>query len=485
MNLIGDPWIPVVDNGSNRKLLGLVDLYQEAENLRDLVATPPERVALLRLLLCITHAALDGPTDPADWLGCKSRIQESSIDYLHKWKERFNLYSRHPFLQVADLEPTNNATLDKLDFALSAGNNPTFFDHEASPEGRSHSDAWRALKLLTYQCFSPGGLIGETYWNGKKTGRTSSHAPCIESSMLHTLLIGSDLLNTLHLNLVTKTQIQSLPAGEWATPVWEVDIARPDGQQAISLTQSFLGRLVPLSRAILLSPDSLRFTLANGLAYSRLPEFREPMATVIKRIRGNKEEDSYLSIDLSKHPWRELGSLLSSDVSYRGGPLTLHNLALLRTSDDTVDIWTGGLAADRGKILDVAEWILSVPAALIGETELEAYRKGVELASSVVRSLSASVNHYYSVLKVDTRSRPTDKARTDLWSELDRQYDLLLDAASSMNETLQRDWQKVVFSAARDALNTVCPKDTPRQIQAFAQASRVLNTGLSKIFKKK
>jgi len=61
MNLIVDAWIPALCANGRRELFSLLDLFASAHELRDLAVKPHERVSLMRLLLCITQAALDGP----------------------------------------------------------------------------------------------------------------------------------------------------------------------------------------------------------------------------------------------------------------------------------------------------------------------------------------------------------------------------------------------------------------------------------------
>ena len=74
MNLVGDPWIPVIFNDGHSELVSLHDAFARAEEIRDLSATPPQRIALTRLLVCVAQAALDGPTDEADWEKWKSSV---------------------------------------------------------------------------------------------------------------------------------------------------------------------------------------------------------------------------------------------------------------------------------------------------------------------------------------------------------------------------------------------------------------------------
>ncbi len=92
MNLTIDPWVPVLDRQGTRQLLSLQDLFAQAHELRDLAVKPHEKIALLRLLICITQTALDGPSDPDDWKYCCDDIQPKVKDYLEKWKVGFELF---------------------------------------------------------------------------------------------------------------------------------------------------------------------------------------------------------------------------------------------------------------------------------------------------------------------------------------------------------------------------------------------------------
>jgi CRISPR system Cascade subunit CasA len=355
MNLIGDPWIPVLDAEGKPRQVGLRDLYEQAYTLRDLSATPPQRIALMRLLICITQAALDGPANEREWYDCRDRIVPESLRYLDARQDRFELFGERPFLQVPTLEPKHNAVCDKLDFGLAAGNNTTLYDQSAGPDGRAHDAGWLARMLLTFQCFSPGGLIGTNTWNGDETGKTSEHAPCIEGSPLHLIIRGATVLDALHMNLLSREQVASLPNAAWGQPIWDAMPTRPGALAGDEHSLGYLARLVPMPRAIHLAPDRGTFTLAAGVSYTKLPGYREPSTTVVVRGKGAKERLSHLNINLDKHPWRELGAVLALDSDGAGGPRVLDHLRSLPTDDREIDIWTGGLAADKGKILDVAE----------------------------------------------------------------------------------------------------------------------------------
>ena len=173
MNLTTDPWIPALRADGQRSLFSLQDLFAQGHELRDLAVRPHERIALMRLLLCITQAALDGPKEEDDWEGCQSQIQPKARDYLEKWQGSFELFGEgERFLQLPNVEPAsvsdegNPAT--KLDLSLSTGNNTTLFDNLAGAS-RIIEPSRSALNLLVFQNFAPGGRIGIVKWNGEDT----------------------------------------------------------------------------------------------------------------------------------------------------------------------------------------------------------------------------------------------------------------------------------------------------------------------------
>lgn len=475
MNLITDPWIPVLFENGTAELIGLEQLYRDAEILRDLNVNPPQRIALMRLLLCITQAALDGPKNEEDWKTCRDRIIPESLAYLSTRKDKFDLYGDQPFLQVKSLKRIDNAVIDKLDFGLAAGNNATLFDHEAVSDGREQRDAWKALMLLTYQCFSPGGKIGQTEWAGVLSlpnNGTSEHAPCLENSPIHLIVRGGDILQAIHHNLLTKKQVDKLPNSKWGAPIWDVFPKKQTDEHAHDTVRSYLGRLVPLSRGILIAEKDSQMTLVNGLAYPKLPEGREPMLSVVVKGTGKQQRVGYVNLSLVRHVWRELGSVLCVKyASAEGGPLVLQNLRQL-DPQTILDVWTGGLVADKGKILDTAEWNFSIPISMLGEVALEKYSMGVALASSGEWGLKSAVKSYSKNLKSESGGY-SRKATVQYWSTLDSSYQMLVEIASDQERNLD-DWRALLRKTMHNAFEQSCPHETPRQIKAFVQAKKKL-----------
>ena len=282
------------------------------------------------------------------------------------------------------------------------------------------------------------------------------------------------------MNLLPKSVIARVGARGWGKPCWEQMPCKPGDSDIADLTGTYLGRLVPLPRAIRLSRTGSKLTLVNGCRYPKLPH-REPAGTVIRRGKG--EQLAYLGVDPSRHPWRDLGSILAlSSSPSEGGAWVLAHLA---PGDGAVDLWAGGLAANKGKVLDVAEWCLTLPLVLVGATVLNKYEKGVELAEGGSGRLRSAIGDYFGDLAVaefrrsdkqsrDRRRRVLSKALASYWHTLDNACSALIETAQDPAAELAGRWYSLVRSAMNDAYERACPHESPRQIRAFARGKQRL-----------
>ncbi len=493
MNLTCDPWIPAVRSDGLRDLFSLEDLFAQAHTLQDLAVKPHERIAVMRLLICITQAALDGPKDEDAWENCRSLIQPRVKDYLSRWRAKFELYGNgERFLQVANLvsgKSDDEATpATKLDLALATNNNPTLFDTEAGQQ-RAIDAPRTALNLLTFQCFSPGGTIGVAEWKGKGTpgGRYSKHAPCVPSSMIHALRIGDALLTTIHLNLLTTETMQDVPPCRIGRPVWE---RFPDDADAASeienATHSHLGRLVPLTRAVRLYENGRSVVLANGLEFPPFPASREPTATIVKM---GKDELGMLSASTDRALWRQLAPITIRRLSSKdliSGPLAIAHDA----SGSEVALWVGAFVTDKtnaAKIEDVIEGFYKVPHSMFDAFGRAAFECGVRYADLTESALIQAVKQFAATLKVDKPAY--ERARQHFWTRVEQSLPALFAIARELTPEIELPgsvWGRAVQASALDAYQQVCPSKTPRQIHAHAMGlGRLSRTAVSKSAKPK
>ena len=476
MNLTSDPWIPAVRQNGESVLRSLQDLFSQAHEIFDLAAKPHERIALMRLLVCITQAALDGPKDEAEWEECRDLIQPRVKNYLEKWKSKFELFGDgERFLQVSNLTPgkvdDNGNPATKLDLSLATGNNPTLFDNSAGCM-RTVTAARAALNLLTFQCFSPSGRIGVAKWNGRDTpGKGSSnHAPCVPSSMLHTLLLGDTLLDTIHLNALTMELVEDVysVAGK---PVWEQPPTESSDQPALNnASLSYLGRLVPLARCVRLTEDGTTIVLANGLDYPIFPSYREATATIIKK----DDKLALMPASIGRSLWRQLAPVTirrrSSSDSISGPLALVHEVPF-----SEVALWVGALVADKGKIKDVVEAHYRIPRSMLDTPGRDAYERGIQYAESAEANLLKAVKEYAShAYDHKDASSAFDKARQQarqhFWTSAEQGLSELFDVARDLttDEGLpDSGWGKSIRAIALSAYQQFCPHQTPRQIQAY------------------
>ncbi len=478
MNLVTEPWIPVLLTNGEARLASLSDVFQEGDRYADLAVRPHERIALLRFLICVAQASLNGPGDIDEWDDAPSRLPGAAAFYLENHASAFDLFDpRRPFLQVAALTSSGTPTpVTKLDFALATGNASTLFDHAAIQSGgRSFPAARLAVMLLTYLNFSPGGRIAELEWGGLKTmGKGSSDdAPCVRASMYHTFVRRANLRGSICANTLTKTKVDSFyPGAGWGRPVWEQMPSSLSDRIAITnATESYLGRLVPLPRLVLLSRDCETMLLGNGFKYLTYPSGpREPSATAIV-----VKEDRRLLGASGKEIWRELPALIAKrhgdDV---GGAMALQDMP----DDQDVDVCVGALVRKQADPVDAIEAVLHVPAAMRSDAGRATYEKEVLHAEQIAGRLFAAVSTYYRALgddwdrKASLKKQLRQRANQHFWTPVEKSRDLLITHVESVGtgsvEATRKVWRAAVHRSAREAYELTCGQESARQLRAFA-----------------
>lgn len=515
MNLVTEAWIPVVGLDGKPVVgldgkpdISLMQVFTDGRQFSDLAVRPHERIALMRLFICIAQAALKGPEDIEAWDNAPATLPLAAKEYLEAWVKSFDLFdSEKPFLQIAQIAKLPKAgktdesgeagyltSAGKLDFALATGNNALLFDHGGQ---RDFSPETLALMLLTFQQFSPGGLIAKVTWGGKETSKSSAHAPCTPSSMLHTFLRRDTLLDTICANLLTRetiTQHFNKPFDEcWGQPIWERMPANPDDQNAIeNATQTYLGRLVPLTRLIRLV-DGNNMLLGDGLSYPAFESFPEEVSATVVVSRDGTER-KLLRAD-TKAVWRELSALTVSRKQDKvGGALVLGNVP----GNVAFDLWVGALLTNKATILDAAESVFHIPPNMRTDNGRAAYAGEVQWAENIAGKLGWAVETYrkesdggwegrLEMTKPQDRWKLKEKLRAaaahHYWTAVEKKRPLLMAHVEAIGTTAEaveqtRDaWHKTVHGAARQAYSLACGQETPRQIRAFA-------LGLGKLFAK-
>lgn len=492
MNLVTEAWIPVVRPNGKPDTASLMQVFTEGKQFSDLAVRPHERIALMRLLICIAQAALDGPEDIEAWDKASEILPGAAKRYFDDWQDSFNLYHpEKPFLQVSWPVINNDAdkstAISKLDSALASGNNSTLFDHAGLlEERRTFPAATTALMLITFQSYAQGGGISPSIWKVKP--KNFVDAPCKPSSMLHTFVRQETLFNTICANLLTKETVSvHFNGGQyWGKPIWEMmPSSFEDAPAKENTTQTYLGRLVPISRLVRLKEQNGAMLLASGFEYPRYPEFpAEASATIVTSHDGTERK---LLGAGAKAIWRELHALtVLRRQAETGGALALSNVA----NNKALDIWVGALLIDQKKtaeVLDTVESVFHIPSRMHTDDGRAAYSAEVRWAESLAGKLGWAVETYRKESdggwegrlktakdKNKLRGQLHATATRHYWTAVEKLRPLLMahvEAIGTTAEAVQNTrnaWRRAVHGAARQAYELACGQETPRQIRAFA-----------------
>ncbi len=520
MNVAFDPWIPAVTITGKRKLVSLSEVFSDGAHYADLAVRPHERVALMRLFLCVAHAALDGPKNYPEWCDVPKELPEAAKSYLEKWDDdehdAFELFHHEkPWLQVKELKGVERDTKNSektspvalLDSELATGNNSTLFDHEGSMAIRMVGPARLALNLLTFQNFSSGGGSPVAQWKKKKTSQVGNpDAPCLSQSMSHCFFRGRNLAETIHLNLPTHERIgmvyrsfsldkkkekYSFNDIQMGKPVWECFPNSPDDSMSVAnATRTYLGRLVPISRWVRLIENTDQMFCCNGFKYDTYKDGfpAEPTAAVrlvTKKDRKGIEttERRVVGVNPSRATWRELSALLTKRAADGlGGPLAMENAP----NDTEYDFHVCAMTRDQASMDIGIESVFHL--APIFQANLAVYSAEVEQAENISRRLRGAIEIYRIVIDNDwtprvkrTQAKDQGKLKNRLaqtaflfyWTAVEKNLSLLMahiEAIGTDDAMPTREaWRKMLFATACEAYRTACGQETPRQIRAFAK----------------
>jgi hypothetical protein len=358
-----------------------------------------------------------------------------------------------------------------MSFNLATGNNPTLLDHAGSNASRVFTYPQVTLALLTFQNFYP--LFGAGF---------KGRGPCSDSNAIHCILNGVNLLHSIRLNLLDDQSIHELLGAEMGRPIWEC----ADKTSLEDSTKTYLGRLVPRHRSLKLRDKLDGFYHQNvNLEYPKWEPSREPSTSV---ILNKKEERRLLPAKLSRGIWRDLHVLTairSKDEVGAPPVLRSHSQEL---EEGIAKVWAGALITDlKAKIHDTIESSFTVPLNLFNDDGRRVYSAGVEHADQISKNLYGAIKTYWSALKHE--NPPIAEGQKHFWHQLDQNHGVLIQLADKPKERVGKppigaegaedEWTILVRNAALRAFDAVCPRSTPRQIQAYANGIKPLLRALN------
>ncbi|MBB5350958.1 CRISPR system Cascade subunit CasA [Haloferula luteola] len=470
-NLIDQPWIPVrwLPSSETRRppQISLCEAFALSEKIADIDGAPHERIALMRLLVCITHAALGAPLDADEWGDFGSDLEIAVPAYLHHptIHPRFHLLGPDPrFLQKKpkSLDPKDGYPLSKSAFHLSSGNNSKLLDHWGEAP-RPWTPSAAALLVLCLQNFFVGGSMAS---------KVKGNGPALKS--LQMLLKGDSLRDSILRNALDLETIERT-GGHLGKPVWE---GPPD--------HNLLARLAPISCALWLSDDLQTLFIDQGHSYLEFEAYRDPFASIEIIKDGKNEKRRLLRAKPDQGIWRDLHLLTNLTHSVGSdAALNLQCFNARKNLGETTDLWVGELIkAKDAKIEDATESTFTIPQALFGEAGQHLYAAGIDHAEAVSKFLYGAIKTYGKSLSHE--NPPILEGKKQFWHQLDQNHRTLIEMAGKPqpgqaeigSHDAKDPWTLLVRAAAIRAFKSVCPHTTPRQIQAHSAGARVLRKAL-------
>lgn len=480
-NLIDEPWIPVVDVGR----VSLRELFSNPE-LKGLGGNPVQKIALTKLLLAIAQSA-STPQDDEAWteLG-NSGLAVACLAYLDKWHDRFYLYGEKPFLQMPAIKTAEIQSFGAVLPEVATGNTTV---HTQTQQQKTLDDADKAMLVLQLMGFGLGGkktdnsvvLTNGYTAKANDKGKPSTGKPSASlgfMGFLHNFWQGTSLQETVWLNLFTQAQISELrvfTAGLGTTP-WEVMPTGEDDAVAKALKSSLIGRLIPMSRFVLLSDSGVHYS--EGLLHAG---YKESMSDPSVSVNDSGKDPKAIWVDTEKRPWRMLTSLLGfikagSSKEVYSCPQLKFGLSRAVQQTQQLGLWSGGLrvSSNAGEQYvsgtdDYVESIISLPIEFIGEIWFTNLQSEMLELDALSKTLYGCVIAYFKAQQVDGKNQ-AGQASNLFWQLCESRFQDLINGCSKGMDEERYQLRKVFAGFVHQAYGHYCPKETARQLDAWAQA---------------
>lgn len=477
-NLIDNGWISVQDE---KHRVSLKQIFSQKEFKR-LSGNPVEKIAVLRLLLAITHAAVSLPDKDA-WLSLSlPELADKALAYLQTWHDHFDLYSKQPFMQFPQLAQGKTSPFSAAQLCVATGNKVILNSWNIAIPSSPPEQAMALLRQSFFACsgkkFDQGINLSPEYGEKKASGTYGTLTGF--RGYLHTYLLGDTLLDTVKNNLLTDEDIRELPFTGLGRPCWE---EMPDGEvskRALDYKSSYQGELLPLDKFVFLKEDGMVMT--EGIPYeSHKTGLVDPALT----IRQDGKDIKAVWASTEKRPWRELTALLSflkMGATHKSPHFLSMNMEKMRgTQAAYMRFWAGGmqLSSNAGEqylsgMDDYVESEFHIPMNQQIETGFEFFQKMIGDLDHCSKITYGAVANYFAALNCEQKAAYAATAASTFWETMEPRAQNILDLAFSETPAREQniaEEMKVWHQTVLRVYNQFCAKDTSRQITAWVKAS--------------
>ncbi len=476
-NLVDEDWIPVAGKG----LVSLRQVFADP-GLKALGGNPVQKIVLTKLLLAIAQAAYT-PKDDEEWaLIGAAGMAEKATRYLEEKKDLFWLYGDRPFLQMPAISKAKIQNFGAVLPNVATGNTTVLVESQIEKE---MNDEEKALLFVFLTGFALGGkktdnsVVLSSGYNGKSNQKgnpsTAKPGPSLGFlGYLHNFLCGDSLCETIWLNLISSDRINEIAqfANGVGYPPWERMPEGEDCKVAIELRQSLMGRLIPLCRFALLADEGIHYS--EGIVHPTHKDGGFDLSIAVDFSKNPKA----IWTDPEKRPWRQLSSLLSffsaeGDRHFDCAQLRIGVLRA-RIAIPEFRLWSGGLrvSSNAGEQYvsgydDFVESEVHLSSDWLGEIWFAHLRAEMENLEKMANKIYGATFRYFKQQKADGKNQAT-LASNLFWQLCERKFQDLVNACSELTGKESSGMRWIFIDYANRSYNALCPKDTARQMEAWA-----------------
>ncbi|MFL0503360.1 type I-E CRISPR-associated protein Cse1/CasA [Kocuria rhizophila] len=331
-NLLREPWVKVRHLDGAVSEVGLLELYERAEDFTDLAGeSPTQDQAVFRVLEAILvralrdHAFFAPHSDVvATWQTVQGapELGELVNAYLLKHEPRFDLFDPvAPFFQVADLRTAKGEHPDASVLIPDVG--PGLFSTSTAEAGSRLPTAVAARWLVCAQAYDPSGIKSGAVGDPRvKGGRGYPIGTGWAGAIGSVQLLGPTLRDTLVLNLPVEAVVADHEVVEADLPPWEREPggAAPRSEEEV-LPCGVVDVMTWQQRRIRLfpSPDGKHVQgalICNGDKLQRANNFVDPTTGYrYSKAQSKKGIDVFFpkTHDPDLTVWRGIQSLFTED----------------------------------------------------------------------------------------------------------------------------------------------------------------------------
>ena len=251
---------------------------------------------------------------------------------------------------------------------------------------------------------------------------------------------------------------------------------------AIALKESYMGCLVGLCRFVLFEGTGVYYL--EGIQYpSHINGWREPSMSVLEETKGVK----ILWVDPNKRPWRSLTSLLSfientATVGFDCQQIRIGYDRVKLCNADKIGFWSGGLKvrANSGDQSakeddDFVESEFTIETSCLGKQWFLQLKAEMAIIEEFAKNIYGCTLGFYKQQLAEGKDQAA-QASNLFWQLAEHHFQTLINACGNNTaEGIRPEFAQIALKA----YDTYCPKDTARQLDAWAACRPQLGKYLS------